>query len=39
MKMEIAVTAPYSGKVSQLVCRESSAVAAGQALLLLEART
>lgn len=39
MKMEITVTAPYSGRVSQLICREASAVAAGQALLLLEART
>jgi urea carboxylase len=38
MKMEIAVTAPCSGKVSQLACRESSAVTAGQALLLLEVR-
>lgn len=36
MKMEIAVTAPCNGKVSQLICREAGAVAAGQALLLME---
>jgi urea carboxylase len=36
MKMEIAVTAPYSGKIAQLICQEASAVGAGQALLLME---
>jgi urea carboxylase len=36
MKMEIAVTAPTCGRISQLICREASAVAAGQALLLIE---
>ena len=36
MKMEIAVTAQCSGKISRLVCAEASPVAAGQALLLIE---
>ena len=36
MKMEIAVTAQCSGKISRLICAEASPVAAGQALLLIE---
>jgi urea carboxylase len=36
MKMEITVTAPCSGKVTRLMSAEGSAVAAGQALLLIE---
>jgi urea carboxylase len=36
MKMEIAVTANYSGKVSQVLCSAGGAVAAGQALIVLE---
>ena len=36
MKMEIAVTAPCSGKVARLICAEASPIAAGQALLLIE---
>ncbi len=35
MKMEIAVTAPCSGKLSHLFCREGSAVTAGQNLLVI----
>ncbi len=36
MKMEIAITAQTSGKISQILCAESSPVAAGQALLVIE---
>ena len=36
MKMEIAITAQTSGKVSQILCTESNSVAAGQAILLIE---
>ncbi len=36
MKMEIAITAQTSGKISQILCTESSPVAAGQALLVIE---
>lgn len=36
MKMEIAVTASCNGKVSQVLCSSGSAVAAGQALIVLE---
>ena len=36
MKMEIAITAQTSGKVSQIICSEGSPVAAGQALLLIK---
>jgi urea carboxylase len=36
MKMEIAVTANCNGKVSQVLCSAGSAVAAGQALIVLE---
>ena len=36
MKMEIAITAQTSGKVSQILCTESNPVAAGQAILLIE---
>ena len=39
MKMEIAVTAQCSGKISRLICAEASPVAAGQALLLIEELT
>jgi urea carboxylase len=36
MKMEIAVTAPCAGKVSQVLCVAGSAVAAGQNLIVIE---
>jgi urea carboxylase len=36
MKMEIAVIAQCSGKISRIICTEASPVAAGQALLLIE---
>ncbi len=36
MKMEISVIAPCSGKITRLMSAEGSAVAAGQALLLIE---
>ncbi|MEN6587725.1 MAG: carboxyltransferase domain-containing protein, partial [Sulfuricella sp.] len=36
MKMEINVTAPASGKVLRLFCKEGSQVAAGQDLLVLQ---
>jgi len=36
MKMEISVAAPCSGKITRLISAEGSAVAAGQALLLIE---
>ena len=35
MKMEIAVTAPCSGKLSHLLCKEGGAVTAGQNLLVI----
>jgi urea carboxylase len=35
MKMEIAVTAPCSGKLSHLFCKEGGAVTAGQNLLVI----
>ena len=35
MKMEIAVTAPSDGVVSELRCAEGRAVAIGQTLLVL----
>jgi urea carboxylase len=35
MKMEIAVTAPCSGKLSHLFCKEGGAVIAGQNLLVI----
>ncbi|MEQ1487582.1 MAG: urea carboxylase [Methylotenera sp.] len=36
MKMEIAVTAQCSGKISRLICAEASPVCAGQALLIIK---
>jgi urea carboxylase len=36
MKMEIAITAQTSGKISQIMCVEGSAVGAGQAMLFIE---
>jgi urea carboxylase len=36
MKMEIAVTAPCAGKVSQVLCMAGGAVAAGQNLIVIE---
>jgi urea carboxylase len=35
MKMEIAVTAPCSGKLSHVLCKEGGAVTAGQNLLVI----
>lgn len=36
MKMEIAVTAQCSGRISRLICAEASPVCAGQALLIIK---
>ena len=36
MKMEFAVHAPCSGKLTHLFCKEGGAVAAGQDLLVIE---
>jgi urea carboxylase len=36
MKMEIAIGAPVAGKVLDVLCREGSAVAAGQQVVVLE---
>ena len=36
MKMEIAITAQVSGKISQIICSEGNPVAPGQALLIIE---
>jgi len=36
MKMEIAVTASCTGKVSQVLCAAGGAVAAGQNLIVIE---
>jgi urea carboxylase len=38
MKMELSVTAPEDGVVLQLLCREASAVSAGQDLLVLQTK-
>ncbi len=36
MKMEIAITAQVSGKISHIICNEGNPVAPGQALLIIE---
>ena len=36
MKMEIAVTAPCDGEISQLYCKTGSQLAAGQSLLVIK---
>lgn len=36
MKMEIQVSAPFSGKVTRVLCQEGGAVAAGQNLIVIE---
>jgi urea carboxylase len=36
MKMEIAVTAPCAGKITQVLCQSGSPVSAGQNLLVIE---
>ncbi|HSH73556.1 MAG TPA: urea carboxylase [Methylophilaceae bacterium] len=39
MKMEITVAAPFSGKVSRVLCHEGGSVAAGQNLFVIETET